>query len=130
MSAASPRCYFAVYADPTVGDHVTVEGGMYGNRAMPRELKAGDMVLIYCTSSYPGRAKTAPGIGIAKSVDHARGTYTYDYLPFQEPAPLELLRLAFTEDDRRKLLEMRHAWLFEISSESFRAVAGAVRLGR
>ncbi len=86
------------------------------------------MVIIYCTSSYVDYAKTAPGIGLVKSVDHSLGAYQYDYLPFSHPAPLDLLRHAFVPGDQLKLLAIRHSWLFEISSDSFRQVMQAVKL--
>jgi hypothetical protein len=97
---------------------------------MPREMSVGDMVLLYCTATYAEHAKTAPGIGIVTTVNHASGSYEYEYLPFRDPAPLDFLRLGFADEDRPKLLGMRHSWLFEISPESFRLVTKAAKLSR
>ena len=48
----APRCYFAVYADPALPGHVSVEGGRFGNRGMPANMRPGDMVLLYCTGTF------------------------------------------------------------------------------
>jgi hypothetical protein len=124
----SPHCYFAVYADPTTPGHVTIEGGRFGNRAMPKNMDIGDMVLLYCTSSYPGYAKSVPGIGLVTAVDHGMKDFWYDYLPFDQPVPLEFLRMSATEDDQARIGNMRHEWLFQISRDSFSAVMQASKL--
>ena len=124
----SPRCYFAVYADPTTPGHVMIEGGQFGNRAMPKNMDVGDMVLLYCTSSYVGYAKSVPGIGLVTAVDHGIKDFWYDYLAFEEPVPLEFVRMAVTEDYRLRVANIRHEWLFQISRESFSAVMQATKL--
>jgi hypothetical protein len=128
LNDESPRCYFAVYADPTTPSHVTIEGGRFGNRNMPKNMDIGDMVLLYCTSSYPGYAKTVPGIGLVTAVDHGLRDFWYDYLPFAEPVPLEFVRFAITEDDRVRVANIRREWLFQISRESFSAVMQGAKL--
>ena len=124
----SPRCYFAVYADPTTPGHVAIEGGRFGNRNLPKNMDIGDMVLLYCTSSYPGYAKTVPGIGLVTAVDHGLRDFWYDYLPFAEPVPLEFVRFAITEGDRVHVANIRREWLFQISRESFSAVMQGAKL--
>ena len=124
----SPRCYFAVYADPNLPGHVTIEGGRFGNRAMPKNMDAGDMVLLYCTSSYAGHAKSVPGIGLVTAVDHEIKDFWYDYVPFEQAVPLEFIRFAITEDDQARLANMRRDFLFQISRESFRAVTQTAKL--
>jgi predicted RNA-binding protein with PUA-like domain len=124
----SPHCYFAVYADPTVANHVTIEGGRFGNRAMPRNMDVGDMVLLYCTSSYATHPKTAPGIGLITAIDHNLKDFWYDYVPFEQPVPLEFIRFAITEEDQTRLANIRRDFLFQISRESFRAVTQAAKL--
>ena len=124
----TPRCYFAVYADPRLPGHVAIEGGRFGNRAMPKNMEAGDMVLLYCTGSYPGRAKTVPGIGLVTAVDHGMKDFRYDYVAFEQAVPLEFIRFAMTEDDRQRLANMRRDFLFQISRASFRAVTQAAKL--
>ena len=124
----SPRCYFAVYADPALPGHVTVEGGAFGNRNMPSNLAEGDLVLLYCTSSYPGHAKSVAGLGMVTAVDHAQRDFWYDYLPFDHPLPLEFVRFAVTEEDLGKIANIRHNWLFQISRESFSAVMQGAKL--
>ena len=89
---------------------------------------AGDMVLLYCTGSHPGRAKTVPGIGLVTAVDHGMKDFSYDSVAFEQAVPLEFIRFAMTEDDRRRLANMRRDFLFQISRASFRAVTQAAKL--
>ncbi|MDA1036203.1 MAG: hypothetical protein O3B65_04905 [Chloroflexi bacterium] len=124
----SPRCYFAVYADPSLPGHVTIEGGRFGNRAMPKNMDVGDMVLLYCTGSYTGHPKSVPGIGLVTAVDHGMKDFWYDYVAFEQAVPLEFIRFAMTEDDQERLANMRRDFLFQISRESFRAVTQAAKL--
>jgi predicted RNA-binding protein with PUA-like domain len=124
----SPRCYFAVYADPTAPGRVTIEGGRFGNRNMPKNMGVGDMVLLYCTSSYAGYAKSVPGIGLVTAVDHGIKDFWYDYLAFNQPVPLEFVRFAVTDEDAIRVANIRREWLFQISRESFRAVMQATKL--
>ena len=124
----SPRCYFAVYADPSTPGHVTVEGGRFGNRAMPKNMDVGDMVLLYCTSSYTRYAKAVPGIGLVTAVDHGMKDFWYDYMPLEQPVPLEFIRMAATEEDQTHIANIRREWLFQISRDSFSAVMQAAKL--
>ena len=126
----SPRCYFAVYADPTLPGHVTIEGGHFGNRAMPTNMRPGDMVLLYCTATYPGHAKSVPGIGLVTAVDHGQRDFNYDYVPFEVPIPLEFVRFAMSDVDQQRVANIRYEWLFQISRESFRAVMQGTKLRR
>ena len=128
LADESPRCYFAVYADPDVPGHVKVESGRFGNPRMPTNMRPGDMVLLYCTTTYLSHAKSVPGIGIVTEVDHALHDFRYDYLRFAQPVPLEFLRFAMTDQDRERIANIRHDWLFQISRESFRAVMQGGRL--
>ena len=123
----SLRFYFAVYADPSLAGHVTIEGGCFGNRGMPQNMDVGDMVLLYCTDSYTGHTKSVPGVGIVTAVDHNLKHFWYDYVPFEEAVPLAFIRLAITEDDRTHVANMRREFLFQISRESFYAVTQAAK---
>ena len=86
------------------------------------------MVLLYCTSSYAGYAKSVPGIGLVTAVNHGVKAFWYDYLAFDQPVPLEFVRFAVTDDDAIHVANIRREWLFQISRESFRAVVLATRL--
>ena len=127
---ARPHCYLAVYADPALPGRVTVEGGTFGNRNMPRNMEPGDLVLIYCTASYRQHAKAAPGIAMVTQVDHGDKSYRYDFLPFAEAVPLEFIRLCMTGPDAERFANIRYDWLFQITRESFRAVMQGARLGK
>ncbi|MEX2599207.1 MAG: hypothetical protein WD533_06080, partial [Dehalococcoidia bacterium] len=116
------RYFAAVYADPEAPGHVTVESGTFGNRAMPSTMDIGDYVLIYCTASYTQFAKSAPGVGRVTRVDPAQKRYWYDYEPFAEPVPLEVIRLCLTGRDAQQFANIRYNWLFQISRESFASI--------
>jgi len=124
----SPRCYFAVYADPDLPGHVSIEGGRFGNRAMPKNMGVGDMVLLYCTSSYPGHSNSVPGIGLVTAVNHVVKGFWYDYVAFEQAIPLEFIRFAMTKDDQARLANMWHDFLFQISRASFRTVTQSAKL--
>ena len=118
----SSRCYFAVYADPTTPGLVTIEGGRFGNRSMPKNMAIRDMVLLYCASSYLGHAKTIPDVGLVTVVDHGLREFWYEYLPFNKSVPLGFVRFAITIKDGVRLANIRREWLCQISQDSFSAI--------
>ena len=131
MENPRPHHYLAVYGDPDAPGHVAVEDGRYGHRSQPRELAAGDMVLLYCTGTYRRCPQSAPGVGIVTETDWPDRSFRYDYLPFREPVPLEALRFGFEPEDAWKLANIRFDtyWFFRISAQSFRTVLQGARLG-
>lgn len=131
MQDPRPHHYLAVYGDPDAPGHVAVEDGRYGHRSQPRELAAGDMVLLYCTGTYRQYPQSAPGVGIVTEANWPDRRFRYDYLPFREPVPLEALRFGFEPEDAWKLANIRFDtyWFFRISAQSFRTVLQGARLG-
>lgn len=121
-------CYFAVFGNPNLPGHVTVEEGRFGvNAGWPDGIAPGDLVLLYCTGSYERYPKSAPGIGVVTAVDHARQSFRYDYEPLSRAVALQDLRFLFEPRDAARLANIRfnNHWLFEIAPESFgRAVGG------
>jgi hypothetical protein len=120
-----PRYYLAVFGDPTLPDHVTVEEGHFGvNAGWPRGLAEGDRVLLYCTGSYRLYPKSVPGIGVVQEVDHENYRFFFDYRRLENRVPLDELRLALHPDDRIKLSNIRFDsfWLFPIKPKSYRDV--------
>ena len=82
-------------------------------------IQAGDLMLLYCTSSYPGQSMKIPGIGVvlgtgAESVE-------YRWLPFKDPIAESCIDKGFSDSDRKKFGDRRFSTrqLFEISSRSF-----------
>ena len=125
----SERRYFlAVFGNPMLPGHVTVEEGHFGVSAgWPPRIAAGDLVLLYCTGGYALYPKSVPGVGVVEEVDHGSRSFTFDYEALSRPIPLEELRFAFEPVDAAKLRNIRfnNHWLFEIDAESFaRAVDG------
>ena len=121
------RCYFAVFGDPWLPGHVTVEEGHFGvNAGWPEDIARGDLVLLYCTGGYVRYAKSVPGIGVVTAVDHARQSFRYAYAPLSWPVALEDLRFLFQPRDAARLANIRfnNHWLFEIAPESFHQAVG------
>ena len=125
-----PRYYLAVFGDPTLPDHVTVEEGHFGvDSGWPPALTEGDRVLLYCTGSYRLYPKSVPGVGVVEEVDHDNRRFFFDYKRLEQRVPLDELRLAFQPADRIKLANIRFDsfWLFEIAAKSYRNVMGLAR---
>ena len=123
-----PRFYLAVFGNPMLPGHVTVEEGHFGVHAgWPESIAPGDLVLLYCTGGYARYPKSVPGVGVVEEVDYGQQSFTFDYEPLSQPVPLEALRFVFEPVDAAKLRNIRfnNHWLFEIAAESFgRAVYG------
>ena len=120
-----PRYYLAVFGDPTLPHHVTVEEGHFGvDSGWPLELAEGDQVLLYCTGSYRLYPKSVPGVGVVEEVDRANHQFFFDYQRLSKRVPLDDLQLAFHPADRVKLANIRFDsfWLFEIAAKSYRNV--------
>ena len=116
------RYYLAVFGDPTLPDHVTVEEGRFGvSSGWPRELAKYDHVLLYCTESYRLYSKSVPGVGVVEEVDHDNRRFFFEYRKFDKRIPLDELRLALHPDDRVKLANIRFDsfWLFPIKPRSY-----------
>ena len=119
------RYYLAVFGDPTLPDHVTVEEGHFGvSSGWPVELAKSDRVLLYCTESYTLYSKSVPGVGVVEGVDHENHRFFFEYRRLDKRVPLEELRLALDPDDRVKLANIRFDsfWLFPIKPRSYRNV--------
>ena len=119
------RYYLAVFGDPTLPDHVTVEEGRFGvSSGWPRELAKNDYVLLYCTESYRLYSKSVPGVGVVEEVDHDNRRFFFEYRKFDKRIPLDELRLALHPDDRVKLANIRFDsfWLFPIKPRSYRNI--------
>ncbi len=123
-----PRFYLAVFGNPMLPGHVTVEEGHFGVSAgWPEGIAPGDLVLLYCTGGYARYPKFVPGVGVVEEVDYGQQSFTFEYEPLSQPVPLEALRFVFEPVDAAKLRNIRfnNHWLFEIAAESFgRAVYG------
>ena len=103
----APKCFVAVYGDPTPPNKSTVESGQYDPdpRYAPFEPRPGDVLLLYCTGSYSGHSMQIPGIGIVLSVDNT--WIRYRWLPFTEPISKSVIDHSFAEADLRKFANIR-----------------------
>ncbi len=117
----TPKCYVAVFGDPQQPNKSLVESGEYDPdpKYAPFPTAPGDLLLLYCTNSYPGRAKQIVGIGVVLATDNH--WVTYRWLPFKHPIPKSRFDAGFDQVDRQKFgnIWMSSHWLFEISLKSF-----------
>jgi hypothetical protein len=116
----SPKCFVAVFGEPQPGKS-RVESGEYNPAPQyaPFPTEAGDLMLLYCTGSYPQRFMQIAGIGVVLSTD--REWVKYRWLPFKEPIAKSRMDTAFEPADLKKFGNIRLSshWLFEISLKSF-----------
>lgn len=119
----NPRKYFiAVFGNPRFPMKDTLESGNYHPdiKYGPFHATPGDILLLYCTESYPGYPKSVPGIG---TVVESSGTpIRYDYEALAKPMCRREIIERLEPTDRKKFMNIRFSryWLFEISSESAR----------
>lgn len=114
------RIFVAVFGDPQQPNKSLLESGEYDPdpRYAPFPCEPGDLLLLYCTGSYPGRSKQISGIGVVLGLDD--NLITYRWLPFQQAIPKSHIDKAFEPADRQKFENIRFSshWLFEISRKS------------
>jgi hypothetical protein len=119
----SPKFFVAVFGDPQPPGKNTVESGEYHPIAKYRlsGIQAGDLILLYCTSSYWQFSMKIPAIGVVLGSDSE--SVKYRYLPFKEPIDGSRMSEAFTPVDREKFSPKVRRFpphqLFEISAASF-----------
>ena len=116
----SPRFFVAVFGDPQQPRKSLVESGEYDpDPRYPFPTSPGDLMLLYCTSSYSGRSMQIPGVGVVLSTDNE--WVRYRYLPFTVPIPKSRIDAAFDPIDLDKFRNIRFSshWLFEITRISF-----------
>jgi hypothetical protein len=117
----SHKYFVAVFGDPQQPGKSLVESGEYNPnpRYAPFQTNPGDVMLLYCTTTYPQRSMQVPGIGVVLSTDIER--IEYRWLPFEEAIPKSRIDSAFEPSDLAKFGNIRFSshWLFEISQPSF-----------
>jgi hypothetical protein len=115
------KYFVAVFGDPQPPQKTAVESGEYAPdpKYAPFEAEPGDVMLLYCTSSYPRFSMQIPGIGIVLSADSEQ--ILYRWLPFNDAIAKSQIDKSFEPTDVRKFGNVRFSshWLFEISQVSF-----------
>jgi hypothetical protein len=118
---STPKLFVAVFGDPQQPNKSLVEAGEYDPdpKYAPFPCRPGDLILLYCTSSYMGRPMQIAGIGVVLSSD--RNWVRYRWLPFKQAIPKSRIDAGFEPPDLQKFGNIRFAshWLFEISLKSF-----------
>lgn len=128
MSMANrPRYFFAMFGEPQPPFKDAVESGVYhpDPNTAPFPVTPGDVLLLYCTGSYPRHEMEVPGVGMVIGVDDE--AIEYRYLPFVMPIPKHMIDSHFMPDDLQKFGNRRFStfWLFELSKESFTGTVGS-----
>ncbi len=124
-----PR-YFMVISGGEYAVEAPVDGGHYEpSKGWTNNIgiSKGDQMLLYCTVSYPGYRKEAPGIGEVSGVEGS--IVSYEYKPIVRPVNLSAIRARFTSPGNKQLenIRFRAKRLFKIEQESFhRVVAGLI----
>jgi hypothetical protein len=120
-----PKYFVAVFGEPEPGKN-TVESGVYTPHAncAPFKPTPGDVMFLYCTSSYTAHALRVPGIGIVLLVDGRH--IEYRWMPLVDPIPRAVMDTTFDRSDAAEMGNIRfyQKWLFEISRQSFSKAIG------
>ena len=115
------KYFVAVFGDPQPPNKSLVGSGQYDPdpRYAPFPTEVGDIMLLYCTSSYPRLAMQVAGIGVVLAADSQ--WIRYRCFPFKEPIPKSRIDAGFEPTDLQKFGNIRFSshWLFEISRKSF-----------
>ena len=84
----APNYFIAFFGARHASSH-PVDGGDYpyaAGKLVSLGIRAGDVMLLYCTRGYPGHHMQAPGIGLVLDVNTgASPTVEYRYLPLYQP---------------------------------------------
>ncbi len=120
-----PKYFFAVFGG---GDKPPVKGGCYPHRKghiSNKDMRIGDVILPFCGNGYPEPAywQKAPGIGIVigTKIGETEEVVYYQYFPFYQPVPFDILKESIKEIEEHRPLHYVGNWLFEIKdAASFR----------
>lgn len=118
----SPKYFVAVFGDPQPPDRDLIESGHHYHpkcRAAHQATAVGDVLLLYCTGTYPKRQWTVPGIGVVLGIDE--NSVIYRLLPLKHPIPKARMDAALEQNDAKSFGQIRFDtyWFFEISAKSF-----------
>lgn len=127
-----PRYFFAVFGDPVGLGKAPVDGGCYPHRKgysyiSNLDMKAADLVLLYCTEDYLKYPKEAPGMGIVTDTETggSQEKFYYHFCPLDPPVDWDTIIANIPELKGCTNFGFSGNWLREISSASFqRALAG------
>src|SRR4030042_2912685 len=91
-----PGYFFAAFGELGT-DKLPVNSGCYIHEPgfiSNSGISIGDMVLLYCTGSYPDPQWKAPGIGVVLKIDIgiSQEEFHYQYLPFDNPIDWEIIK--------------------------------------
>ena len=116
-----PKYFLSVLGDPKPPDKDEVGSGIYhpDSKYYPFQPEPGDVLILYCTSSYKEYFMRVPGIGIVLAKNDTE--INYRYLPLSRPIYKTEIDVKFEGDDKKKFDNRRFSshWLFEISKNSF-----------
>jgi hypothetical protein len=126
MVQAKPKYFFAAFGDTWAGQH-PVDGGIYPHKKghiKSKNMKPGDVVLLYCVDGYVGHNQESPGIGmvIDTQIGQEKETIFYQYFPFDNPIDWNTIKANISELQKpgNTIFYWAGNWLREISSMSFK----------
>ena len=97
---------------------------MRGSRITNLGIKVGDVVLLYCSGTYPNQSfsKSVPGFGIVTNVslEGEMEVVNYEWNPLAKTVELDHLRETIPEIPFHEPFSYLGNWLFEISQQSLR----------
>ena len=97
---------------------------MRGSRITNLGIKVGDVVLLYCSGTYPNQSfsKSVPGVGIVTNVgvEDEMEVVNYEWNPLAKTVELDHLRNTIPEISIHEPFSYRGNWLFEVSQQSLR----------
>ena len=125
VSVNAPKYFIAIFGDPgkAPNNKDKVEEGRYITHPnhWPSSVSKGDIMLLYCTGSYPDHCQEAPGIGVVLELDSINNSIMFRYLPLVDPIDMSTINLGLLSQDARKFGNRRFStfWIFEILKDSF-----------
>lgn len=121
---SKPRYFIAVFGELEKGKDGVEFGSYCPNPKHPPSATAGDVLLLYCTASYPNYHQEAPGLGIV--LRSAPDRVEYRWLPLARSIPRDSLKASLDSHEATRFgqLHFGHNWLIDISPESFSRTMG------
>jgi hypothetical protein len=130
LSIETPRtgqglnCYWAIFGEPGRPGKDPVESGSYTPHSdcATFSTSPGDLLLLYCTGSYPGLEKVSPGFGVVLGSNQV--IVSYRYFPFIMPIAKTQIDKCLSPEEAAAFGQIRlpKYWLFKLSRSSFTGV--------
>ena len=106
-----PKYFIAAFGEK-YADKYPVNGGRYPLGRLSNRysyVEKGDVILLYCTQSYPGYDKEAPAIGVVIDAETGDEGYilSYAYLPLDRPVQRSTINDNLEPDEQNYFVNPR-----------------------